>query len=232
MIHPFKPILCPLCVCYKTYKRTLRDITRIIQKQQRTSRLASSYIASVLKTPAGGDAHLSLSRVIRRCCPLFFGTAIQIANFIQMKGTDAFRVLSRAVCVRSFRYLLFVQDAAKGALFAFVRCYCLRVGALVCACTLFEAVYLPFALLLLLLKYFVHLARFCAFMWLVLQPRLLQPLLCSLRSENQRAEGQRWRNSRGTSPPPPWVRFIVCGVRPRLAAVFRRQGNYARRRGQ
>ena len=89
-----------------------------------------------------------MSRVIQRCCPLFFGTAIQIANFIQMKGADAFRVLSRAVCVRSLRYLLFVQDAAKGALFAFVRCYCLRVGALVCACTLFEAVYLPFARLL------------------------------------------------------------------------------------
>ena len=145
-----------------------------------------------------------MSRVVRRCCPLFFGTAIQIANFIQMNGADAFRVLSRAVCVRSLRYLLFVQDAAKGALFAFVRCFCLRVCALVCACTLFEAVYLPFAVLLCFCSTFVHLARFRAFMWLV----LYCSLFCapSVRIIND-SEGQRWRNSRGTSPPPPWVRL-------------------------
>ena len=126
-------------------------------------------------------------------------------------------LLSRAVCVRSLRSLLFVRDAAKGALFAFVRCYCLRVGALVCACTLFEAVFLPFARLFLLLQYFAHLARFRAFMWLFLQPRL-QPILCSLRSEIQRLGGAKIGSS-GTSPPPPWVRFIVFGVLQRPAAI-------------
>lgn len=63
--------------------------------------------------------------------PLVFGTAIQIAYFIQMKGTEVCRFCFRRLLrVRSLRYLLFVQDAAKGALFAVVRCYCLRVGAL------------------------------------------------------------------------------------------------------
>ena len=50
--------------------------------------------------------------------PLFFGTAIQIAYFIQMKGTGVCRFCFRRLLrVRSLRYLLFVQDAAKGALF-------------------------------------------------------------------------------------------------------------------
>ena len=84
-------------------------------------------------------------------------------------------LLSRAVC-------------------AFVRCYCLRVGALVCACTLFEAVYLPFAWLLLLLQYFAHLARFRAFMWLFLQPYKITVFLCALRAENQRLGGAKDRS--------------------------------------
>ena len=154
------------------------------------------------------------------------------------EGHGCFSGAFEGFCVRSFRYLLFVQDAAKGALFAFVRCYCLRVVvrvcvlrvrgcaclhactlfALVCACTLFVAVYLPFARLSLLLQYFVHLARFRAFMWLFLQPLLLQPLLCTPRSEIQRLGGAKIGSS-GTSPPPPWVRFIVCASRPRPAAI-------------
>ena len=129
--------------------------------------------------------------------------AIQIANFIQMKGTDASSVLlSRAVCVRSLRSLLFVRVRCKGCVFSFVRCYCLRVGALVCACTLFEAVFVPFALLFLLLQYFARLARFRAFMWRLLQPRLLQPLLCALRSEIQRLGGAKdGGGQRGDKPP-------------------------------
>lgn len=97
---------------------------------------------------------------------------------------------------------MLLQRAAKCSLFAFVRCYCLRVGALVCAFALFEAVFVPFARLLFLLQYFVHLARFRAFMWLVLQPSL-QPLLCTPRSEIQRLGGAK-DNSRVESPPPPW----------------------------
>ena len=105
----------------------------------------------------------------------FQGTAVQTANFIQMKGTG--------VCRFCFRWL-----------FAFVRrgcCYCsplqiirfcrrrlllcalvLRVillhactlFALVCAFALFGAVYLPFARLLLLLQYFARLVAFRAFL--------------------------------------------------------------------
>ena len=72
----------------------------------------------------------------------FQGTAIQIANFIQMKGAYVCRFCFRGLFVRSFAVAaMLLQRAAKGALFAFVRCYCLRVGALVCACTLFEAVF-------------------------------------------------------------------------------------------
>ena len=79
------------------------------------------------------------SRVVRRCYPLFFCAAIQIANFIQMKGTDAFRFCFRGLFVVRSPWVLLLQPAANCSLFAFVRCYCLRVGALVCACTLFEA---------------------------------------------------------------------------------------------
>ena len=116
--------------------------------------------------------------------------AIQIANFIQMKGTDASSVLLSKAFARSFAVAaMLLQRAAKGALFAFVRCYCLRVGALVCAFALFEAVYLPFARLFLLLQYFAHLARFRAFMLLVLYcSRVCCSLFCapSVRRINAR----------------------------------------------
>lgn len=129
-------------------------------------------------------------------------------------------LLSRAVCVRSFAVAaMLLQRAAKGALlpsFAVIICAWVRLHA----CTLFEAVYLPFARLLLLLQYFARLARFRAFIWLLLQPRLLQPLLCSPRSENQRAEGQRMEEGSERDKPTAAVgAFIVCGVRPRPAAI-------------
>ena len=99
-------------------------------------------------------------------------------------------LLSRAVCVRSFAVAaMLLQRAAKGALFVFFCCYCLRVGALVCAFALFEAVYLPFARLFLLLQYFAHLARFRAFMLLVLYcSRVCCSLFCapSVRRINAR----------------------------------------------
>ena len=98
--------------------------------------------------------------------------AIQIANFIQMKGTDASSVLLSKAFARSFAVAAIIATRCKVCAFSFVRCYCLRVGALVCAFALFEAVFVPFALLFLLLQYFARLARFRAFMWLVLQPRL------------------------------------------------------------
>ena len=130
----------------------------------------------------------------------FQGTAIQIANFIQMKGA--------CVCRFCFRWLFVVRSLCAAVIstrcklfaFAVVRCYCLRVGALVCACTLFEAVYLPFARLLCFCSTFVRLARFSAFMWLVLQPRLWQPILCALRADIQRLGGAKIDESRGTSP--------------------------------
>ena len=74
--------------------------------------------------------------------PLVFGTAIQIANFIQMKGACVCRFCFRGLLrVRPLRSLLFVWVRCKGYAFAVFSCYCLRVGALVCACTLFEAVF-------------------------------------------------------------------------------------------
>lgn len=98
----------------------------------------------------------------------FQGTAIQIANFIQMKGACVCRFCFRGLLrVRSLRSMLFVWVRCKGALFpsfAVIVCAWVRLHA----CTLFEAVYLPFKGLLLLLQYFAHLARFRAFMWLVL----------------------------------------------------------------
>ena len=78
----------------------------------------------------------------------FQGTAVQTANFIQMKGACVCRFCFRRLFVVRSPWVLLLQPAANCSLFAFVRCYCLRVGALVCACTLFEAVYLPFARLL------------------------------------------------------------------------------------
>lgn len=97
-------------------------------------------------------------------------------------------------------WVLLLQPAANCALFAFVRCYCFCVGALVCACTLFVAVYLPFARLLLLLQYFVHLARFRASCGLYCS-RVYCSLFCAppVRRFND-SEGQRWEEGRGTSP--------------------------------
>lgn len=54
---------------------------------------------------------------------------------------------------RSFAVAAIIATRCKWCAFSFVRCYCLRVCALVCAFALFEAVYLPFARLLLLLQY-------------------------------------------------------------------------------
>ena len=108
-------------------------------------------------------------------------------------------LLSRAFA-RSFAVAAIIATRCKGCAFSFVRCYCLRVGALVCAFALFEAVFVPFALLFLLLQYFARLARFRAFMWLV----LYCSLFCapSVRIFNA-SEGQRLEAG-WTSHPPPW----------------------------
>ena len=62
--------------------------------------------------------------------------------------------------------------------------------------------------------------------------RSLLLFLCPLRPEIQRLGGAKMEGSRGTSPPPPWVRFIVGGVLPRPAAVFPLLNNCGRRRGR
>ena len=121
----------------------------------------------------------------------FQGTAVQTANFIQMKGACVCRFCFRGLLrVRPLRSLLFVWVRFKGC--AFCR-RSLLLFARGCACVRLHAVwgcFLPFARLFLLLQYFAHLARFRAFMWLFLQPRL-QPILCSLRSEIQRLGGAK-----------------------------------------
>ena len=80
--------------------------------------------------------------------------AIQIANFIQMKGTDASSVLLSKAFARSFAVAaMLLQRAAKGALFpsfAVIVCAWVRLCAL---SRCFLAVYLPFSRLLLLLQY-------------------------------------------------------------------------------
>lgn len=130
--------------------------------------------------------------------PLVFGTAIQIAYFIQMKGTEVCRFCFRWLFAFVRCALLLLQRAAKGALFAVFCCYCLRVVVRFRACTLFEAVFVPFARLLLLLQYFVRLARFCAFIWLLLQPSSACNItvFCapSVRRINAR-RGKDWRRA-------------------------------------
>ena len=77
----------------------------------------------------------------------------------------------------------------------------LRVGALACACTLFEAVFLPFARLLLLLQYFARRAHFRASCGLYCS-RVCCSLFCapSVRKFNE-AEGQRMDGQQGDKPP-------------------------------
>lgn len=144
-----------------------------------------------------------MSRVVRRCYPLFFGTAIQIANFIQMKGTDAFRLLSKAFA-RSF--VRFVTCCSFGTLqrvrflpsFAVIVCAWVRLCALARCLMLFICRLRGFYCFCNTLSTLHAFARLVA--CIVLQPRLLQPLLCSPRSENQRAEGQRMEAG-GTKAP-------------------------------
>lgn len=61
------------------------------------------------------------------------GTAIQIANFIQMKGTDAFRVLSRAVCAFVRRWCCYCSPLQRVRFlpsFAVIVCAWVRLCAL------------------------------------------------------------------------------------------------------
>ena len=124
---------------------------------------------------------------------------------------EGFCAFVRFVPCCSFGY------ASKGALFAVVRCYCLRVGALVCACTLFEAVFCRlrgFFCFCNTLHTLHAFARLCGFSCSRVCSLFCAP---SVRRFND-SEGQRMEAS-WTSHPPPWVRFIVCASRPRPAAI-------------
>lgn len=93
-------------------------------------------------------------------------------------------LLSRLLRVRS-PWLQLLQRAAKGALFAVVRCYYLRVVVRFRAFALFEAVYLPLALLLLRLQYIYQPCTLSRVYVAFIAAAFVRP-----RSENQRAEGQ------------------------------------------
>ena len=136
--------------------------------------------------------------------PLFFGTAVQTANFIQMKGAVVCRLCFRRLfVVRSLRSLLFVRVRCKGCAF------CLRsllLFARGCACVRFRAVFGCLFAVCAAFSAFAILCPPCALsrvLWLVLQPRL-QPLLCSLRSEIQRLGGAKigGGTAGGQAPPP------------------------------
>ena len=81
----------------------------------------------------------------------FQGTAIQIANFIQMKGACVCRFCFRGLFVRSFAVAaMLLQRAAKGALlpsFAVIVCAWVRLCALARCLRLFFAVCAAFMLL-------------------------------------------------------------------------------------
>ena len=195
------------------------------------SRLASSYIASVLKTPAGGDAHLSMSRTFQRCTRFSWH-----CNTNCKLHTDEGRVclpflLSRAVCVRSpwlQCYCNALQRVRFLPSFAVIVCAWVRLCALSRCLRLFICRLRGFYCFC---STFVRLARFRASCGLYCS-RFCCSLFCapSVRIFNA-SEGQR-KEAWGTSPPPPWVRFIVCASRPRLAAVFPLLNNCGRRRGR
>ena len=129
-----------------------------------------------------------------------------------------------------------IATRCKVFAFSFVRCYCLRVGALVCAFALFFgclfavcAAFYAFAILCppcALSRVYVA----CIAAAFGLQ---ITVFLCAPSSEIQRPGGAKMGGGQGDKPPPPpWVRFIVCGVLPRPAAVFPLLNNCGRRRGQ
>lgn len=191
-------------VCFIQIKaaNTLHYITKIIEKQQRTSRLASSYIASVPKTPAGGDAH-SVCQGTFNGASAFLWHCNTNCKLHSDEGRGGLPfLLSRAVCVRSpwlQCYCNALQRVRFLPSFAVIVCAWVRLCALARCLRLFICRLRGF---LLLLQYFARLARFRAFMWLVLQPRLLQPLLCALRSEIQRPGGAKDGGTAGGQAPP------------------------------
>ena len=119
-----------------------------------------------------------------------------------------------------------IATRCKGCAFAFVRFCFVRFRA-VCGC-LFAvcAAFIAFAILF-------HLARFCAFMWLVLY---CSSVCCSLfgapsvRRFNE-PEGQIWMTA-GDKPTAAVGAFIAYASLLCPAAVFPREGNCGRRRGQ
>lgn len=128
------------------------------------------------------------------------GTAIQIANFIQMKGADAFRVLSRAFAfVRFVTCYLFrtLQRVRFLPSFAVIVCAWVRLCALARCLRLFICRLRGFYCFCNTLSTLHAFARLCG----LYCSRVYCSLFCAppVRRFND-SEGQRWRNSRGTSP--------------------------------
>ena len=118
-------------------------------------------------------------------------------------------LLSRAVCVRSLRYLLFVQDAAKGALFpsfAVIVCALVRLCALARCLRLFLCRLHGFFCFCSTLPVLHAFSRLCG----LYCSRVCCSLFCapSVRRFNA-SEGQRWRKAGGKVHPPPWCVYSL-----------------------
>ena len=142
-----------------------------------------------------------MSRNFQRC--------VRLSLALQFKLQTSFRWRARAFavfafegfCVHSFAVAAIIATRCKGYAF-FLRS--LLLFARGCACVRLHAVWGCFCAGCTAFSAFAILCPHCTLsrvLWLVLQPRLLQPLLCALRAEIQRPGGAKVEEQQGEKSP-------------------------------